>query len=234
MEFPLTPFNIYDYLKFDNYDQVIIQPTGKSEIFCYGTCDLWSIRPINQSVFYWAEYFKESDYKGTIFPVDQQWVNIKSYLDSHTPKYFCYTLGITGKFVNLGPKIFGITKNSGKTIRYLKRKSLIDSAKESEMYSLVDTLNSLTREEIIAYYTNHLDVLIKYCNEKNIKFYWTFNSTITANEFFNEYENDIITNILDSKTYVGWVSNLDSQPEKSMGSLTQYQMYKKFHDAING
>lgn len=231
MEYPLKEYDIFDIIKYENLEKIKTPNTiSQSEILCYGTCDLCSVRPIEKEKYYWADYFsKNTFYKGTKFPVSLQEVQIKFILsNTNTIKYMCYTLGILGDYHIIDNKILGITKNSYKVIRFLHKRNIITDQDKNLMLDKVDSMKKLSSDDIIDYYTNHLSYLNKLCVEKNINLLWAFNGTRTANEFFELHKEDIIKNNTHNGKYVGWVENKDSQVEGSMGPLTQIEMYKKF------
>lgn len=222
-------YSIYDYRKYTGYYVKNKTATKECEILCVGTCDLSSIR--DSEIFDWSEILGKNNKTysiGLLIPFEYLIGEMESYLKNNPMvKVVCFNVPIHS-YLYEGNKFFGITRNSKRVIKYLQVKKVFNDIDSTNMYELQKKCENISRKNVIEYYNNCFSKIEKLKETYKFDFFWMFNPTKTMNSFVENYDLKHYNNI----GCLGYVENIDSNPDSSMGSLTQKEVAKKYETAI--
>lgn len=223
--------HLSEYRKWSGLEKKKYNMKGYSDILCCATCDVETNSPIGNSQFTWFEKLSSElrcDRLGKIVSNDLQ-IDFLSYYIQHLsrPMVVCFTMAVMSKTYCASNKIFTYGQNGSAVIHYLMLKKYYNNEQYAEIMNNIHELQFKSVEERISYSVRIIKTLQQICQNNNIKFLWTFNSTKTANEYYKSLSSSIIERVGDNN-YIGWIENIDSLPDSSIGVSTQNSVYSSF------
>lgn len=232
----LNDFHIFNYKKYSGFKRQRYHLKKNSKILCLGSCDIQSIRPVNIDIFSWVDYLSlnhEISCLDKIIDYDILIKFINFYISNYNvPEILCYTMSIISKTVIINDMLYTLSENSSKTIHFMFLKKIINTEQKNNLLDIVNDLSKMSDNEKIEICSKTINSINTKCLNNNIKFYFTTNGTKTANKYFHFIIDEIIKNSNCSKSYIGWINNIDTQVDSSMGIETQKEMYKFYNKKI--
>lgn len=224
--------HLSEYRKWSGFEKNKFKMKGHGDILCCATCDLETMTPIGNSEFTWFEKLSiefSCDRLGKIISNDLQTNLLTYYLNKLSkPKIVCYTMSVMSKTYCASNKLFTYGKNGSAVVHYLMLKKYYNDNQYNELMSSIKELQNKSVAEKIQYSVRIISTLQNICKNYNIKFLWTFNSTKTANDYYRSLAAPIVEQV-NCKNYIGWVENIDSLPDSSIGPNTQKNVYELFY-----
>lgn len=225
-------YSVYSHRSFSGYTiNTDTTPKQHCDVLCVGTCDIASIRPEGQLIFSWYDILS-SRYNcqpiGLLLPFDVLIQQVDEFIETFgAPKIICFTVPIPA-FLFQGKKLFGVTINSKRTIRYLQLKRVFDDSEIIQLNALHQRCQMMDAVDVEKYYVECFKRLFTLTEKKNITLLWTFNPTVTLSSFLDKHGLNTFT----FAGHVGTVANIDSGPDSSMGAETQKLLSRKYINAI--
>lgn len=235
----LTDFHILNYKKYDNFFRKKYSLSKNSDILCLGSCDIQSMRPISCEKFSWVDYLLD-DYSSSCLDKIIDFENLRNFIVYYinnfgAPKSVYYTMSIISKTLIINNMIYTFSENSTKTVLFMFLKKVINSEQKTLLLNEIQKLKMLSEDEKINICSDHIMNIKKISSDHNINFFWTTNGTKSANLYYENIISQIVEQSDSKENYTEWINNLDSQPDSSMGHLTQkfiYDSFKKQNDKI--
>lgn len=233
----INDFHILSYKKYDGFFRKKYRLSKNSDILCLGSCDIQSMRHINSEKFSWVDYLLV-DCSGSCLDKIIDFENLINFIVYYinnfgTPKSLYYTMSIISKTLIINNMIYTLSENSTKTVLFMFLKKVISEEQKDLLLNEIHKLKMLSEGERINICSNHVMKIKEISFNHNIKFFWTTNGTKSANVYYEKIISQIVKQSNSKENYAGWINNLDSQPDSSMGHLTQkylYDCYRKQND----